>query len=83
VVYIDTWLPADLLPQGWSLWGKNPEAPGAYYAEFNSAGPGARPSDRVAWSHQLDAAMAAQFRPEVFLAGSDKWDAESEARALP
>ncbi len=83
VVYIDTWLPDDVLPQGWSPWGKNPEAPGAYYAEFNSTGPGARPPARVAWSHQLDAATAMQFHPEVFLAGADHWDAKSEARALP
>ncbi len=83
VVFINTWLPADLLPQGWSLWGKNPEEPKAYYAEFNSTSPGARPSDRVAWSHQLDAATAAQFHPEIFLAGSDHWDAKLEARKLP
>jgi pectinesterase len=83
VVYIDTWLPADVLPQGWTLWGRNSEEPRAYYAEFNSTGPGARPSDRVAWSHQLNAATAAQFHPEVFLAGSDHWDAKSEARELP
>jgi pectinesterase len=83
VVYIDTWLPADVLPQGWSLWGRNAEAPKAYYAEFKSTGPGARPSDRVAWSHQLDAPTATQFHTEVFLAGSDHWDARSEARGLP
>jgi pectinesterase len=83
VVYINTWLPADLLSQGWSAWGKNPEEPKVYYAEFNSNGPGARPAARVAWSHQLDAATAAQFRPEVFLAGPDHWDAKSEARKLP
>ncbi len=83
VVYIDTWLPADVLPQGWTLWGRNSEEPRAYYAEFNSTGPGARPSDRVAWSHQLDAATAGQFHPEVFLAGSDHWDAKSEARGIP
>jgi pectinesterase len=82
VVYLNTWLPAELLPQGWSLWGKNPEEPKAYYAEFDSTGLGARPSDRVAWSHQLDAATAAQFHPEIFLAGSDHWDAKSEARKL-
>ncbi len=83
VVYIDTWLPADVLPQGWSLWGRNSEEPRAYYAEFDSTGPGARTSERVAWSHQLDAATATQFHPEVFLAGSDRWDAKSAAQELP
>lgn len=83
VVYIDTWMAADVLPQGWSRWGKNNEEPRAYYAEFDSRGPGARPPDRVAWSHQLDAATATQFRPQFFLAGSDHWDAESQAGELP
>ncbi len=83
VVYINTWLPADVIPQGWSRWGKNADQPQAYYAEFNSTGPGARPAERVAWCHQVDAAAAAQFRPEVFLAGTDHWDAKSAARELP
>jgi pectinesterase len=83
VVYINTWLPADVLPQGWSQWSKNAEQPKAYYAEFNSRGPGARSSERVDWSHQLDAATAAQFQPEIFLAGSDHWDAKAAAGELP
>ncbi len=54
VVFINTWLPADVLPQGWSPWSKNADQPKAYYAEFNSTGPGARPQSA---SHGLTSSM--------------------------
>ncbi len=83
VVYINTELPANVIPGGWSAWGKTDSVPQAYYAEFHSTGPGANPAARVKWSHQLTARQAAQFRPRVFLAGKDGWDAVAEARKLP
>jgi len=83
VVYINTDLCADVTPQGWSPWGKTPGDPQAWYAEFNSTGPGANPSGRVPWSHQLTASEAAQFKPKMFLAGADHWDAEADAEKLP
>jgi len=83
VVFIDTELPADIIPGGWSPWGHAPGTPLAYYAEYHDQGPGANPAARVPWSHQLTAHQAAQFLPKVFLAGKDHWDAESEARKLP
>lgn len=83
VVYIRTALPADIVPQGWSAWGKTPGTPQAYYAEYRDTGPGARPADRVPWSHQLTAQQAAEFMPGVFLAGSDHWPPVAEAAKLP
>jgi pectinesterase len=83
VVYINTKLPAEVIPQGWNTWGKTPGEPQAFYAEFNSTGVGANPSGRVPWSHQLKASEAKHFQPKLFLAGSDHWDAEAEARKLP
>ncbi|MGD1107300.1 MAG: pectinesterase family protein [Terracidiphilus sp.] len=83
VVYINTELPADVIPEGWNAWGKTDSMPQAYYAEFHSTGPGANPAARVSWSHQLTARQAAQFRPRVFLAGADHWDAVAEAARLP
>jgi pectinesterase len=83
VVYINTWLSADVDSQGWNTWGKTPGMPQAWYAEFNSTGPGANPAARVPWSHQLTAAEAEQFKPTAFLAGSDHWDPEAEAGSLP
>jgi pectinesterase len=83
VVYINTWLCADVTPQGWKSWGKTPAIPQAFYAEFNDTGPGANPAARVPWSHQLTTAEAEQFKPKVFLGGLDHWDADAEAAKLP
>jgi pectinesterase len=83
VVYINTELPASIVPEGWSKWGKTPGDPLAYYAEFESTGPGANPAARAPWSHQLTAEQAAQFHPRIFLAGSDHWNPVAEATKLP
>jgi pectinesterase len=83
VVYINTELAADVIPEGWNTWGKTNGAPLAYYAEFHSTGLGANPAARVSWSHQLTARQAAQFRPKVFLAGKDHWNPVAEAAEMP
>lgn len=83
VVYIDTELPANIIPEGWNAWRKTSTTPQAYYAEFHSTGPGANPAARVPWSHQLTAQEAEQYRPRVFLAGKDNWNPEAEAAKLP
>ena len=49
VVVMNTELPADLDPAGWSKWNPHDTAaPTAYYAEFQNTGPGANTSQRVA-----------------------------------
>jgi pectinesterase len=83
VVYIHTELPADVIPEGWNPWGRSGETPQAWYAEFESTGPGANPAARAKWSHQLTAREAAQFKPRVFLAGKDRWDPVAAAAQLP
>jgi pectinesterase len=83
VVYINTELPADVIPEGWSAWGRMSPDLHAYYAEFHSTGPGANPAARIAWSHQLTDKEAAQYMPKVFLAGKDLWSPEVEASKLP
>jgi len=83
VVYLNTELPADVIPAGWSAWGKRDDGTTTFYAEYQSRGPGARFADRVGWSHQLTAEQAKQFQPKAFLAGSDRWNAEAEAQKLP
>lgn len=83
VVYLDTELPANVIPEGWSLWGRAAETPQADYAEFHSTGPGANPLKRVPWSHQLTAREAARFQPRTFLAGKDRWDPIAAAAKLP
>jgi len=38
---------------GWHNWNKPEAEATAYYAEYQSTGPGANPKARVSWSHQL------------------------------
>jgi pectinesterase len=83
VIYINTSLPADLRPEGWNNWNNPANEKTAYYAESNSSGPGANPSARVPWSHQLSPAEAKQYLPAAFLRGSDNWQPEVEAAKLP
>ncbi len=83
VVYIHTSLPSDLNPAGWNNWSKASNEATAYYAESDSYGPGASPSTRVPWSHQLTPAQAQPFLPANFLAGSDHWQPEADAAKLP
>lgn len=83
VIVMHSELPADLSPEGWSVWTKNDPTPKAFYAEYQNSGPGARPADRVAWSHQLTAKEAAAFEPNAFLAGDDRWNPVAEAAKLP
>ncbi len=87
VVFLNTEMPENLSPQGWSTWGHdtpNAEEPrDTFYAERGSTGPGARAQARVSWSHQLSAAEANKFEPRVFLAGADRWNPELDAARLP
>jgi pectinesterase len=60
-VYISTKMGAHISPTGWDNW-RNPEnEKTAYYAEYNSSGPGANTKDRAAWSHQLTKKEAKQY----------------------
>jgi pectinesterase len=84
VVVMNTELPADLDPAGWSQWNPHDtSAPTAYYAEFHNIGPGANTSQRVPWSHQLTAKEAAAFEPQTFLRGDDHWNPIADAGRLP
>ncbi len=86
-VYLSTELPANLNPAGWNNWGKASNESTAWYAEYNSTGPGAPQSGaaiaRAPWAHTLTAAETKQFLPANFLAGSDHWNPEAVAASLP
>lgn len=83
VVYLDTALATDVHAAGWNDWGNAANEKTAYFAECNSTGPGARPAERVPWSHQLNRAEASRYMPSSFLAGPDGWNAEADAGKLP
>jgi pectinesterase len=83
VIYINTELPASLNPAGWNNWNNPANEKTAYYAESNSTGPGANPTARVPWSHQLTPAEARPYLPANFLRGNDHWNPIVEAAKLP
>lgn len=60
-VFINCFLDRQIKPEGWHNWNKPDAEKTAYYAEYNSTGPGANPSKRVAWSKQLSSAEAAEY----------------------
>lgn len=83
VVFLHTWLPADVASEGWNNWRDPRNEKTSWYAEYAEIGPGARRADRASWSHRLTAAEAKAFEPRVFLAGSDDWDPVAEAARMP
>ncbi|MBO2009461.1 pectinesterase family protein [Hymenobacter negativus] len=73
VVYLNTEMGSHIAPAGWDNW-KNPEnEKTAYFAEYNSTGPGAKPAGRVGWSHQLTAKEAKQYTIKTIFAASEPW----------
>jgi pectinesterase len=83
VVFLSSEMPSSLSPEAWSPWRPGESIGHAFYAERGNFGPGARTASRLQGAHQLDGAMAAQFAPEVFLAGADHWNPIAEASKLP
>jgi len=60
-VFIRTEMGAHIAPAGWDNW-RNPEnEKTAYFAEYESRGPGAGSAGRVSWSKQLTAKEANQY----------------------
>jgi len=76
VIYLNTWMDAHIVPAGWREWhpGETDSLPTAFYAEFQSSGPGADPSKRETHASQLTPQQADKFEPENFLRGSDGWN---------
>jgi pectinesterase len=74
VVYLDCWMGDHIRPEGWHNWGKEAAEKTASFAEYASEGPGGGAAGRVKWAKQLTEAEAREFRPEVFLRGSDGWN---------
>ncbi|CAI5995899.1 unnamed protein product [Closterium sp. NIES-64] len=71
VVYVDTNLPKEIQPDGWSTWNGGKPKSCHYYAEKGSTGPGAA-SKRASWAKPGIISDAKQFGPQPFLELS-KW----------
>jgi len=59
---------------GWNDWGKPEAHTTARYAEYNSTGAGANPTNRPAWTKQLTKAEAQKITLESVLGGADGWN---------
>lgn len=73
-VFINCFLDKHIKPEGWHNWGSKDKEKTAFYAEYNSYGPGAAPMKRVSWSHQLTDDEAKKYTPKNILSGDDNWD---------
>lgn len=67
-VFIDCTLGAHILPEGWDNWKSPDREKTSYYAEYQSKGPGANPTGRIAWSHQLTEIEAQAYTPKQIFA---------------
>ena len=76
VVFLHAQIDAPVIAEGWTEWLRFGVStlPTAYYAEYESKGPGANPKGREKWSHQLTAEEAKKWSPREFVRGSDGWD---------
>jgi polygalacturonase len=79
VIFLNTEMDDHIVPAGWREWhpGETHSIETAYYAEYNSTGPGAHPGERDPHTLLLTAAEAAQYETKTFL---DGWDPEVNLR---
>ncbi len=76
VIFLNTEMGAHLQPAGWREWhpGETHSLETAFYAEYNSSGPGATMQQRDPHTRKLTASEAERFQTRRFLAGADGWD---------
>jgi len=71
-VWIDCYMDKLIKPEGWHNWNKPNAEETAFYAEYNSTGPGAS-NKRVPWAKKLSKEESKMFSRENVLKGSDNW----------
>ncbi len=73
-IYLNCEMSDAVQPKGWFDWGKPEAHTTARYAEFNSTGAGASPTNRPDWTKQLKKSEAEKITVEKVLGGADNWD---------
>jgi pectinesterase len=73
-IYLNCEMSEAIRPEGWNDWKKSEAHATARYAEFNSTGPGASPTNRPAWTKQLQKSDAEKITVEKVLGGADGWN---------
>lgn len=76
-VFLNSNLGDHILPEGWDPWAGDKMFPNkertAYYAEYNSTGPGASASKRVKWSHQLNSSQVEKYNLKNIFSTRNDW----------
>jgi pectinesterase len=72
------WMDSYIRPEGWDNGGSADNEKTAFFAEYKSEGPGANPTARVSWSHQLTDEEVQAYSAENFLKGTDNWNPAAE-----
>jgi pectinesterase len=72
--FINCELGEHIRPEGWHNWSKPEAEKSARYMEYKSTGPGANPTARVPWSHQLIDEEVKSFTASNVLKGFDNWN---------
>ena len=73
-IYLNCEMSDVVQPKGWFDWGKPEAHTTARYAEFNTTGTGASPTNRPDWTKQLSTADVKKITVEKVLGGADNWD---------
>ncbi|HSJ66537.1 MAG TPA: pectinesterase family protein [Anditalea sp.] len=73
-VFINSEMGKHIKKEGWHNWNKPHAEKTSFYAEYRSNGPGANPSERVSWSHQLTGEQLPNYSIENILKGDDGWN---------
>lgn len=68
-VFINTYMGEHIRTEGWHNWNKENAEKNAFYAEYNSYGPGAALDQRVKWAKLLTAAEAEEYTIENVFQG--------------
>ncbi len=71
VIFLNTEMGGHIVPAGWREWhpGETKSIETAFYAEYNSSGPGGDPKGRDPHTKKLSAAEAARYEVKEFFAG--------------
>lgn len=76
VAFLNTRMDDQIDAAGWREWhpGETHSLNTAFYAEYNSTGPGAHPGERDPHTKLLTREEASKFEPALYLRGADQWN---------
>lgn len=72
-VFLNTDMGAHIRAEGWNNWSQPDNEKTAYYAEYQSKGPGAAATGRVAWGKQLTNKEAKRYTLQNIFKGTEPW----------